>query len=194
MFPVLGRLYSIQNSRTIKRSPAVYLGGSARWQVRRMRRTLCQVHDQSLRRIRDCDLLDQRLSLELPGKISKRLSAHHRRKRRKRNGRRAAIAPVTGYARHVDKLMWLKSTVKDLDNNSITSESQLQTREGLWGSSAEQTDEPMYKNAIGGADGGRAGPGSRSPTGQSGSVNGAVVSGKRINLSGEVSIGGPAGL
>lgn len=33
----------------------------------------------------------------IPGKISKRLSAYHRRKQRKRNGRRAAIEPVIGH-------------------------------------------------------------------------------------------------
>ncbi|MGJ8651957.1 MAG: IS5 family transposase [Opitutaceae bacterium] len=33
----------------------------------------------------------------IPGKISKRLSAHHRRKQRKRFGRRAAIEPVIGH-------------------------------------------------------------------------------------------------
>lgn len=36
-------------------------------------------------------------SVVIPGKISKRLSAHHRRKQRKRNGRRAAIEPVIGH-------------------------------------------------------------------------------------------------
>ena len=45
----------------------------------------------------------------------------------------------------------------------------------------------MYKNVIGGADSGRAGQGSRSPSGQTGCVNGAVVSGQGINLSGEAS-------
>lgn len=33
----------------------------------------------------------------IPGKISKRLSACHRRKQRKRNGRRAAIEPMIGH-------------------------------------------------------------------------------------------------
>jgi IS5 family transposase len=33
----------------------------------------------------------------IPGKISKKLSAYHRRKQRKRNGRRAAIEPVIGH-------------------------------------------------------------------------------------------------
>ena len=58
----------------------------------------------------------------------------------------------------------------------------------------DQTDEPINKNLIGGADGGRAGPGSRSPSGQTRCVNDAVVSGKCINLSGEASNGGLAGL
>ena len=51
----------------------------------------------------------------------------------------------------------------------------------------------MNKNAIGGADGGRAGQGSRSPSGQTECVNGAAVSGKGINLSGEVSPHGSGG-
>ena len=55
------------------------------------------------------------------------------------------------------------------------------------------TDEPMNKNVIGGADGGRAGPGSRSPSGQTRCVNDAVVSGKCINLSGEASSGSLTG-
>ena len=49
-------------------------------------------------------------------------------------------------------------------------------------------------HVIGGADGGRAGPGSRSPSGQTRCVNDAVVSGQYINLSGEVSTGGLTGL
>ena len=49
-------------------------------------------------------------------------------------------------------------------------------------------------HVIGGADGGRAGPGSRSPSGQTRCINDAVVSGKCINLSGEASNGGLAGL
>lgn len=36
----------------------------------------------------------------IPGKISKRLSAYHRRKQRKRNGRRAAIEPVIGHLKN----------------------------------------------------------------------------------------------
>ena len=84
--------------------------------------------------------------------------------------------------------------MRDLNNNSITREAQLQNREVLWGSSVDQTDEPMNKNVIGGTDGGRAGPGSRSPSGQTRCVNDAVVSGKCINLSGETSTGGLTGL
>lgn len=36
----------------------------------------------------------------IPGKISKKLSAYHRRKQRKRNGRRAAIEPVIGHLKN----------------------------------------------------------------------------------------------
>ena len=84
--------------------------------------------------------------------------------------------------------------MRDLNNNSITREAQLQNREVLWESSVDQTDEPMNKNVIGGVDGGRAAPGSRSPSGQTRCVNDAVVSGKCINLSGEASNGGLTGL
>ena len=80
--------------------------------------------------------------------------------------------------------------MRDLNNIIITREAQVRSREALCESSVYQTDEPMYKNVIGGADGGRAGPGSQSPSGQTGCVNGAVVSGKGINLSGEASVGG----
>ena len=55
------------------------------------------------------------------------------------------------------------------------------------------TDEPMNKNVIGGADGGRAGQGSQSPSGQTRCLNDAVVSGQYLNLSGEVSTGGLTG-
>ena len=51
----------------------------------------------------------------------------------------------------------------------------------------------MNKNVIGGVDGGRAGQGSRSPSGQTRCVNDAVVSGKCINLSGEASTGSLTG-
>ena len=83
--------------------------------------------------------------------------------------------------------------MKDLNNNPITREAQLQNREVLWGSSVDQTDEPMNKNVIGGANGGRAGQGSRSPSGQTRCVNDAVVSGQCINLSGEASNGSLTG-
>ena len=96
----------------------------------------------------------------------------------------------TGYARHVDNLIWCKSIVKDLNTKSITREAQAHNREVMCESSVYQTDELMNKNVIEGADSGRAGPGSRSPSGQTGSVNDAVVSGKGINLSGEASTGG----
>ena len=36
-------------------------------------------------------------NMVVPGKISKKLSAYHRRKQRTRNGRRAAIEPVIGH-------------------------------------------------------------------------------------------------
>ena len=84
--------------------------------------------------------------------------------------------------------------MRDLNNNPITREAQGRSREAVSESSVDQTDEPMNKNVIGGADGGRAGPGSRSPSGQTGCVNGAVVSGKVIDLSGEASAGGLEGL
>lgn len=38
--------------------------------------------------------------LVIPGKINKQLSAYHRSKQRKRNGRRAAIEPVIGHLKH----------------------------------------------------------------------------------------------
>lgn len=72
--------------------------------------------------------------------------------------------------------------------NQITREAQVHNREVMCERSVDQTDELMDKNVIGGADSGRAGQGSRSPTGQTGSVNDAVVSGQGINLSGEASI------
>jgi hypothetical protein len=100
------------------------------------------------------------------------------------------LSTLPGYARHVDKLMWLKSIVRDLNNNSITREAQVRSREASCGSSVDQTGEPMYKNTVGGTEDGRAGPGSQSPSGQIRCVNGAVVSGKCINLSGEVSVTG----
>ena len=84
--------------------------------------------------------------------------------------------------------------MKDLNNKSITREAQVRSREAGCESSVDQTDELMYKNAIGGADSGRAGPGSRSPSGQTGGVNGAVASGKGISLSEEASIAGLPGL
>jgi RNA-directed DNA polymerase len=84
--------------------------------------------------------------------------------------------------------------VKDLNKPSITREAQVRSREAGCESSVDQTDELMYKNVIEGADSGRAGQGSRSPSGQTGSVNDAVVSGKGINLSGETSAIGLPGL
>ena len=80
--------------------------------------------------------------------------------------------------------------MRDLNNIIITGEAQVRSREALCESSVYQTDELMDRNVIGGADSGRAGQGSRSPTGQTGSVNDAVVSGQGINLSGEASVGG----
>ena len=71
--------------------------------------------------------------------------------------------------------------------NKITREAQERSREAGFESSVDQTDELMNKNAIGGAEGGRAGPGSRSPSGQTRCVYGAVASGKYINLSGKAS-------
>ena len=77
--------------------------------------------------------------------------------------------------------------MKDLNNIIITREAQGRSREAVSESSVYQTGELMDKNAIGGTDGGRAGPGSRSPSGQTRCVYGAVASGKCINLSGEAS-------
>ncbi len=79
--------------------------------------------------------------------------------------------------------------MRDPNNNSITREARLQNREVLLGSRVYQSDKQMNKNVIGGADGGRASQGSRSPSGQTRYVNDAVVLGKRINLSGETSTG-----
>ena len=84
--------------------------------------------------------------------------------------------------------------MRDLNNKPITREAQGRSREAVSESSVYQTDELMDKNVIGGADGGRAGQGSRSPSGQTGCVNGAVASGKCINLSGEASSGASDGL
>jgi len=84
--------------------------------------------------------------------------------------------------------------MRDLNNNSITREAQGRSREAWSERSVYQTDEPINKNVIGGADGGRAGPGSQSPSGQTRCVNDAVVSGQCINLSGEASTGSLTGL
>ena len=84
--------------------------------------------------------------------------------------------------------------MRDLNNKSITREAQGRSREAWSERSVDQTDEPMNKNVIGGADGGRAGQGSQSPSGQTRCVNDAVVSGQCINLSGEASNGGLTGL
>ena len=50
-----------------------------------------------------------------------------------------------------------------------------------------QTDEPMYKNVIGGMCDGVSGPRIAKPFEQVAYVNGAVVSEESINLSGEAS-------
>ena len=65
--------------------------------------------------------------------------------------------------------------MRDLNNKSINREAQGRSREAWSERSVYQTDEPMNKNVIGGADGGRAGPGSQSPSGQTRYVNDAVV-------------------
>ena len=83
--------------------------------------------------------------------------------------------------------------MKDL-NIIITREAQGRNREVGSEGSVYQIDEPMDKNVIGGTEGGRAGQGSRSPTGQTRCVNGAVVSRKVINLPGEASNDGRAWL
>ena len=84
--------------------------------------------------------------------------------------------------------------MRDLNNKLITREAQGRSREAWSERSVNQTDEPMNKNVIGGTDGGRAGQGSRSPSGQTACVNDAVVSRKCINLSGEASTGSLTGL
>ena len=99
--------------------------------------------------------------------------------------------------------------MRDLNNKSITREAQVRNREVAYASSVDlpknvmttpqrakrdiTTDEPMNKNVIAGADGGRACPGSRSLSGQTGCLNDAGVSGKCINLSGEASTGSLTG-
>ena len=83
--------------------------------------------------------------------------------------------------------------MKDL-NKIITREAQGRNREVGSEGSVYQIDEPMNKNVIGGAEGGRAGQGSRSPSGQTRCVNDAVVSRKVTNLPGEASIDGRARL
>ena len=80
--------------------------------------------------------------------------------------------------------------MKDLNNIIITREAQGRNREVASEGSVEQIDEPMDKNVIGGAEGGRAGQGSRSPSGQTRCVNDAVVSRKATNLPGEASMDG----
>ena len=84
--------------------------------------------------------------------------------------------------------------MRDLNNKLITREAQGRSREAWSERSVYQTDELMDKNVIGGAEGGRAGQGSRSPSGQTRCVNGAVVSRKIINLPGEASNDGGARL
>ena len=83
--------------------------------------------------------------------------------------------------------------MRDLNNNIITREAQVRNREVACESSVDQTDELMNKNVIGGAENGRVGQGSQSPLGQIRCVNGAVVSGQYINLSGEASSGSLTG-
>lgn len=84
--------------------------------------------------------------------------------------------------------------MKDLNNIIITREAQGRNREVGSEGSVYQIDEPMDKNVIGGTEGGRAGQGSRSPSGQTRCVNDAVVSRKVINLPGEASNDGRAWL
>ena len=84
--------------------------------------------------------------------------------------------------------------MRDLNNKLITREAQGRSREAWSERSVYQTDELMDKNVIGGAENGRVGQGSQSPLGQIRCVNGAVVSGQYINLSGEASSGSLTGL
>ena len=83
--------------------------------------------------------------------------------------------------------------MRDLNNKLITREAQGRSREAWSERSVYQTDELMDKNVIGGAENGRVGQGSQSPLGQIRCVNGAVVSGEYINLSGEASSGSLTG-
>ena len=74
-----------------------------------------------------------------------------------------------------------------MKHNKITSRPQGQSRETMSEGSVMQTDEPMYKNVIGGMCDGVSGPRIAKPFEQVACVNGAVVSVESINLSGEAS-------
>ncbi len=76
---------------------------------------------------------------------------------------------------------------------TITREAQGRSREAGSEGSVNQTDEPTYRNGIGGSDSGRAGQGSRSPSGKTGGVNAVVASGKYMELPGEICAGGAVG-
>jgi len=76
---------------------------------------------------------------------------------------------------------------------TITRETQGRSREAGSEGSVNQTDKPMNKNIIGGSDSGRVGQGLQSPSGKTGGVNAVVVSGKYMDLPGEICAGGAAG-
>ena len=74
-----------------------------------------------------------------------------------------------------------------IDSMIITREAQGQSREALSERSVYQSDEPMYKNVIGGVGCGMSGPRIAKSSELATSVNGAVVSEEIINLSREAS-------
>ena len=75
-----------------------------------------------------------------------------------------------------------------MNNSKITREAQGQIREDLSERSVCQTDEPMYKNAIGGVGCGMSGPRIAKSPELATHVNGAVVSAQIIDLSMETSV------
>lgn len=75
---------------------------------------------------------------------------------------------------------------------TITREAQGRSREAGSEGSVDQIGELTNRNSIGGSDSGRAGQGSRSPSGKTGRVNAVVASGKYMDLPGEICAGGAA--
>jgi len=79
------------------------------------------------------------------------------------------------------------------NNSKITREAQGQIREALSEGSVYQTDEPMYKNVIGGVGCGMSGPRIAKSFELAIHVNGAVMSERIIGLSREISVDGSEG-